>query len=152
MNPFKSINLTLFFSALLLINLSHAQATQIGLLCVAPSEIPMIFKGDLANERSQYFSLSQGIWKSFAYTEVRIEELIMMPRGSSFGAGYWLTGAGASRGMGKVHVNRTTLEWETPTPPPHGNFTKEVKVYRDPYEYSVPGAQEDFTPQAQPSK
>ena len=45
----------------------------------------------------------------------------------------------------------TTLEWETPTPPPHGNFTKEVKVYRDPYEYSVPGAKEDFTPQAQPS-
>lgn len=46
----------------------------------------------------------------------------------------------------------TTLEWETPTPPPHGNFTKEVKVYRDPYEYSVPGAKEDFTPQAQPAK
>ena len=46
----------------------------------------------------------------------------------------------------------TTLEWETPTPPPHGNFTKEVKAYRDPYEYSVPGAKEDFTPQAQPAK
>ena len=46
----------------------------------------------------------------------------------------------------------TTLEWETPTPPPHGNFTKEIKVYRDPYEYSVPGAKEDFTPQAQPAK
>ena len=46
----------------------------------------------------------------------------------------------------------TTLEWETPTPPPHGNFTKEIKVYRDPYEYSVPGAKEDFTPQAQPSR
>jgi len=46
----------------------------------------------------------------------------------------------------------TTLEWETPTPPPHGNFIKEIKVYRDPYEYSVPGASEDFSPQAQPSK
>ena len=46
----------------------------------------------------------------------------------------------------------TTLEWETPTPPPHGNFNKEIKVYRDPYEYSVPGAKEDFSPQAQPSK
>lgn len=44
----------------------------------------------------------------------------------------------------------TTLEWETPTPPPHGNFTKEIKVYRDPYEYSVPGAETDYTPQAQP--
>ena len=46
----------------------------------------------------------------------------------------------------------TTLEWETPTPPPHGNFIKEVKVYRDPYEYSVPGANKDFSPQAQPAK
>jgi len=46
----------------------------------------------------------------------------------------------------------TTLEWETPTPPPHGNFIKEVKVYRDPYEYSVPGAKKDFSPQAQPAK
>ena len=46
----------------------------------------------------------------------------------------------------------TTLEWETPTPPPHGNFNKEIKVYRDPYEYSVPGANKDFSPQAQPAK
>ena len=46
----------------------------------------------------------------------------------------------------------TTLEWETPTPPPHGNFIKGVKACRDPYEYSVPGAKEDFTPQAQPAK
>ena len=46
----------------------------------------------------------------------------------------------------------TTLEWETPTPPPHGNFIKEIKVYRDPYEYSVPGARKDFSPQAQPAK
>jgi cytochrome c oxidase subunit 1 len=46
----------------------------------------------------------------------------------------------------------TTLEWETPTPPPHGNFTKEIKVYRDPYEYSVPGAKKDYSPQAQPTK
>ncbi len=41
----------------------------------------------------------------------------------------------------------TTLEWQTPTPPPHGNFIKEISVYRGPYEYSVPGAAEDFTPQ-----
>jgi cytochrome c oxidase subunit I len=32
----------------------------------------------------------------------------------------------------------TTLEWATPTPPPHGNFTFEPVVYRGPYEYSVP--------------
>ena len=44
----------------------------------------------------------------------------------------------------------TTLDWATPTPPPHGNFLKEPVVYRDPYEYSMPGAAEDFTPQNQP--
>jgi cytochrome c oxidase subunit 1 len=41
----------------------------------------------------------------------------------------------------------TTLEWATPTPPPHGNFTKAPEVYRDPYEYSVPGKERDYSPQ-----
>ena len=41
----------------------------------------------------------------------------------------------------------TTLEWAAPSPPPHGNFEHEVKVYRGPYEYSVPGQKEDFLPQ-----
>ena len=45
----------------------------------------------------------------------------------------------------------TTLEWQTPTPPPHGNFAKAPVVYRGPYEYSVPGAAKDFTPQNQPN-
>ena len=43
----------------------------------------------------------------------------------------------------------TTLEWATPTPPGHGNFIKVPTVYRGPYEYSVPGAAKDFTPQNQ---
>jgi cytochrome c oxidase subunit 1 len=41
----------------------------------------------------------------------------------------------------------TTLEWATPTPPGHGNFNFEPVVYRDPYEYSQPGAPTDYTPQ-----
>jgi cytochrome c oxidase subunit 1 len=43
----------------------------------------------------------------------------------------------------------TTLEWQTPTPPPHGNFEKEPKTVRGPYDYSLPGAATDFTPQNQ---
>jgi cytochrome c oxidase subunit 1 len=43
----------------------------------------------------------------------------------------------------------TTLEWDTPTPPPHGNFDRPVEVFRGPYEYSVPGCVDDFTPQSQ---
>ncbi|MBI4063589.1 MAG: cbb3-type cytochrome c oxidase subunit I [Elusimicrobia bacterium] len=41
----------------------------------------------------------------------------------------------------------TTLEWACPSPPPHGNFETPPKVYRGPYEYSVPGAKTDWTPQ-----
>lgn len=44
----------------------------------------------------------------------------------------------------------TTLEWAAPSPPPHGNFDTEPVTYRGPYEYSVPGAAKDFTPQTQP--
>ena len=41
----------------------------------------------------------------------------------------------------------TTLEWSAPSPPPHGNFAQAPMVYREPYEYSVPGLQNDFWPQ-----
>ena len=44
----------------------------------------------------------------------------------------------------------TTLEWQTPTPPPHGNFAVTPTVYRGPYEYSVPGHPQDYTPQNLP--
>ncbi len=43
----------------------------------------------------------------------------------------------------------TTLDWQTPTPPPHGNFAESPKARRGPYEYSLPGAKEDYTPQNQ---
>jgi cytochrome c oxidase subunit 1 len=43
----------------------------------------------------------------------------------------------------------TTLEWAAaPTPPlAHGNFETVPAVYRAAYEYSVPGAADDFLPQ-----
>ena len=47
----------------------------------------------------------------------------------------------------------TTLEWQTPTtPPPHGNWGKDLPVvYRWAYDYSVPGAPEDFIAQNDPA-
>ncbi|WP_240233454.1 cbb3-type cytochrome c oxidase subunit I [Devosia lacusdianchii] len=46
----------------------------------------------------------------------------------------------------------TTLEWQTPqTPPVHGNWGDTLPmVYRWAYDYSVPGAKEDFIPQNEP--
>ncbi len=55
---------------------------------------------------------------------------------------------GAKAERNPWHAN--TLEWEAPTPVPHGNFPKIPHVYRGPYEYSVPGEKEDYLPQAQP--
>lgn len=44
----------------------------------------------------------------------------------------------------------TTLEWQTPdNPPVHGNWGEKLPVvYRWAYEYSVPGAKDDFIPQS----
>jgi cytochrome c oxidase subunit 1 len=43
----------------------------------------------------------------------------------------------------------TTLDWSATSTPPrtHGNFSEPPRVYRDPYDYSVPGATTDFVPQ-----
>ncbi len=47
----------------------------------------------------------------------------------------------------------TTLEWSAPSPPvAHGNFAAAPSAYRGPYEYSVPGAARDFSPQFEPEK
>ncbi len=45
----------------------------------------------------------------------------------------------------------TTLEWTVPSPPEHGNFETTPIVYHGPYEYSVPGMEEDYLPQNQPA-
>jgi len=57
-----------------------------------------------------------------------------------------------SRKKGKEAVGNnpwqaTTLDWQTPTPPPHGNFSEIPTVYHDPYEYSLPGRDDDYLPQ-----
>ena len=44
----------------------------------------------------------------------------------------------------------TTIEWAAPSPPlAHVNFDSEITVHRTAYEYSVPGAKEDFIPQTE---
>jgi len=43
----------------------------------------------------------------------------------------------------------TTVEWQAPSPPPHGNFDHAPVIYRGPYDYSAPGHAEDFVPQTQ---
>jgi len=58
------------------------------------------------------------------------------------------------RGKKAVSLNpweATTLEWTIPSPPPHDNFAGlEPVVHRGPYEFAVPGADNDYTPQHLP--
>jgi len=54
----------------------------------------------------------------------------------------------------KAEVNpwqANTLEWAAPSPPPHGNWGEHLPVvHHGPYEYSVPGVEEDYLPQTTP--
>jgi cytochrome c oxidase subunit 1 len=52
---------------------------------------------------------------------------------------------------GKNPWKSNTLEWTAESPPPHGNWKELPTVYRGPYEYSVPGREEDYWPQNLPS-
>jgi len=48
------------------------------------------------------------------------------------------------------HAN--SLEWAAPEHPGHGNFDKDITVYRGPYEFSVSGRELDYWPQWEPGK
>jgi cytochrome c oxidase subunit 1 len=45
-----------------------------------------------------------------------------------------------------------TLEWDAPSPPGHGNFDRQLQVFRGPYEYGTPEVPEDFLPQTRDLK
>jgi cytochrome c oxidase subunit 1 len=53
--------------------------------------------------------------------------------------GSWLWGRRAERNPWQAN----TLEWETSSPPPHGNFEQPPVVYHGPYEYASPLVEED---------
>ena len=57
--------------------------------------------------------------------------------------GSWIWGPRAPRNPWLA----TTLEWETESPPPHGNFEKVPVVHHGPYEYSSPLVEEDWLAQ-----
>ncbi len=59
---------------------------------------------------------------------------------------FWSLKHGAK--AGRNPWNATTLEWDTDSPPPLDNFGGHYpSVYRGPYEFSVPGVEQDFIPQ-----
>ena len=62
---------------------------------------------------------------------------------------FWSLFAGKKAEVNPWHAN--TLEWAAPSPPPHGNWGEHLPiVHHGPYEYSVPGVEEDYLPQMTP--
>jgi cytochrome c oxidase subunit 1 len=63
----------------------------------------------------------------------------------------WSMRRGKQAGPNPWRAN--TLEWSTESPPPHGNWPANQlpRVYRGPYEYSVPGRDRDYWPQNEPA-
>ncbi|MDT8325294.1 MAG: cbb3-type cytochrome c oxidase subunit I [Bacteroidota bacterium] len=55
----------------------------------------------------------------------------------------WFRGRKAKRNPWRAN----TLEWQAPSPPPHGNFDRPLHVYHGPYEYSSPLSVQDYLPQ-----
>jgi cytochrome c oxidase subunit 1 len=113
---------------------------------------PMHFLGVMGNSRRLY---ETGFYPFLSRTQP-LEVFISL---SAFGLGaaqllfignvFWSLVRGPRAEQNPWHAN--TLEWTTASPPPHGNWGSEAPiVYRWPYDYSVPGADEDYIPQATP--
>jgi cytochrome c oxidase subunit 1 len=63
---------------------------------------------------------------------------------------FWSLFRGPKAERNPWHAN--SLEWVSPSPPPHGNWGETLPtVYRWPYDYSVPGAADDYIPQTVPA-
>jgi cytochrome c oxidase subunit I len=60
---------------------------------------------------------------------------------------FWSLRKGEAADRNPWHA--TTVEWQAPSPPPHGNFDHPPVIYRGPYDYSAPGHAQDFVPQTQ---
>jgi cytochrome c oxidase subunit 1 len=64
---------------------------------------------------------------------------------------FWSMWKGKKADINPWHA--TTLEWSVPAPVPHDNFGgHEPRIYRGPYEFSVPGMTEDYLPQYVPAE
>jgi cytochrome c oxidase subunit 1 len=83
-------------------------------------------------------------WNAFMSYSAFLLGLAQLPFIFNF---FWSIWNGRQVGRNPWHA--TTVEWDAPSPPPHGNFDKELSVHRGPYEYSVPGADKDYTPQTE---
>ncbi len=134
----------------------HYWGTMIAINCVF---MPMFLQGMAGVHRRWYdggktyemissvkvFGHNSLEWNKFSSVAAFCLAIAQLPFIINF---FWSIWGGKK--VGRNPWEGTTLEWDAPSPPGHGNFDKELHVYRGPYEYSVPGADKDFTPQTEP--
>jgi len=112
--------------------------------------MPMFIVGMAGVSRRLYdggldYSHAQGVlhWNAFMSVSAWLLGLAQIPFIVNL---FWSMRKGAKVGANPWEA--TTLEWAAaPSPPGHGNFPEIPTVVRGPYDYSVPGAPTDFTPQ-----
>jgi cytochrome c oxidase subunit 1 len=115
--------------------------------------MPMLIQGMAGVQRRLYdggasYSHAQGVlhWNVFMSISAWLLAVAQIPFIINL---FWSMWKGK-----KVDANpwgATTLEWAAAPSPPiaHGNFAEIPTVVRGPYDYSLPGAAQDFTPQHQ---
>jgi cytochrome c oxidase subunit 1 len=114
--------------------------------------IPLFLAGAAGNMRRVYNPMQYDFLKHLAgiHEFATIAAIVLLLGQIPFVVNFfWSLFAGAPATDNPWKAN--TLEWATASPPPHGNFEKVPTVYRDPYEYSLPGMREDYLPQYAPA-
>ncbi len=113
--------------------------------------MPMFLQGMAGVHRRWYdggasYDLAKPVlhWNAFTSWSAWLLALAQVPFICNF---FWSIWFGKKVSNNPWHA--TTLEWQAPSPPPHGNFLEAPEVHRGPYEYSVPGSDVDFIPQGQ---
>jgi cytochrome c oxidase subunit 1 len=114
---------------------------------------PMLIQGLAGVQRRLYdggasYSHAQPVlhWNVFMSVSAWLLALAQIPFIINF---FWSIWKGKKVGANPWEA--TTLEWAAAPSPPiaHGNFAEVPTVVRGPYDYSLPGAAQDFVPQHQ---
>ncbi|HXV37135.1 MAG TPA: cbb3-type cytochrome c oxidase subunit I [Myxococcota bacterium] len=117
--------------------------------------IPLFFLGAYGDHRRIYNYQHFPELAGEQYQDLRIlatvSLLVMLSFQLVFFYNCFISWRKKEKDAGKNPWRANTLEWTAESPPPHGNWPELPKVYRGPYEYSVPGREQDFYPQNVPS-
>jgi len=113
---------------------------------------PMHYQGIAGFPRRYYTYTVYNAFNSFHDLEAFISIAAFITFGAQFIFGFnFFYSIFKGRPANSNPWRSNTLEWTTPLHPGHGNWVGEIPtVYRWPYDYSKPGAEDDFIPQTVP--